>query len=282
MSIDNGTADEAVFDQVFARGEVAPEAQAQPDADGPIRDEMGRFAPKSQPEPEAQPQPDVKAEAVEPPPEQQEQRDPSTGRMIPLPELMSERQKRQEAERRAAEYEGQIKAFQTMLQNQQRPQPPPQQQVQPPDPYADPEGYAQFNQRQMHLQFRDQIANMSEAIARRTFGGEIVEKAQKWALEAGVADRFYLHARDPYGELVEAFKRNEAMQRIGPDPDAYEKQLEDRIRAKVLAELKAGNNGQPKPQFPGSLATATASGKQGAMLSPQAAADSVFARPAGG
>lgn len=280
MQIDGNEAAEAVFDQVFSR-EQQPEAQAEPT--GQPRDDSGRFAARDQqsvePKAEATPAPEAQPQALaEPQPQEQRETAP---RMIPLPELQSERQKRQEAERRVAEYEGQLKAFEAMFRQQQPQQ--PRQEVQAPDPYADPEGYAAFREQRMHVQFRDQIANMSEAMARRQLGDEVVQKATQWALQTGQATQFYMHARDPYGELIDAYKRQEALTRIGSDPDAYEKKLEEQIRAKVLAELKAGTaSGQPKPQFPGTLAGATATGKQGNMLSPQAAADAVFARPGGG
>jgi len=288
MQTDTGRPDEG-FDSVFARDDVedshdsgaepvAPEA-AQP------RDEAGRFTsvhnqPVDEPqqaEP-AQPEPPPQASQPETPPQQQP-------RLIPLPELQSERQKRQEAERQLAALQGQMQAFQQMYQR-------PPQQAQPqqeamPDPYADPEGWARFQQTQiqrqqeaMQLQVRDQIANMSEVWARRQFGDDLVQKAQQWAIQTGAAQHFFLNARDPYGELIDAYKRQEALTRIGSDVDSYEKRIREEERQKVLAELKAGG-GQPRPTFPGTLANGTPTGRQGGHLDPQTAADSVFARPGG-
>lgn len=273
----NGAADTAVFDSVFARDEK-PEAAPEPQAEDFARDEKGRFAavtPEPQPEAPAEPTP----QAAAPPTE--EARDPATGRMIPLPELLSERTKRQEAERRAAEYQGQVKAFEAMLQQRQQPQ--VQQQPQPmPDPYTDPEGFVSAQMQQLRGQFRNQMMAQSEVMARRHYGNDAVDKAIQ-AAERNPQILAYFNAQspDPYGEAVEWSRKQEALARIGSDPDAYEKQLEAKVREKVLAELKAGNGGQPQPKFPGSLAGATATGKQGAMLSPQAAADAVFARPGG-
>ena len=86
----------------------------------------------------------------------------------------------------------------------------------------------------------------------------------------------------PARYAYETGKRMMALQKIGTDPNAYEQRIREEERQKVLAELKAGGaggvGGQPKPVFPGSLATATHTGRQGAHLDPQAAADSVFAR----
>jgi hypothetical protein len=68
-------------------------------------------------------------------------------------------------------------------------------------------------------------------------------------------------------------KQQTAIQRIGPDPDAYEKKLEASLREKILAELKQG---KPQPKFPGSLADATAGGGQGAHLTEEAIANELF------
>ncbi len=273
--------DKDAADLVFAREDVTDSRDsgadlAAPETPGQPRDDQGRFAPKSEPAPatppvEAAPQ----AEVLPPEPT------PEPARMVPLPELMGERTKRQEAERRAAEYAAKVEAYERSLQyTQPRPQAQPQHQPMPqmPDMFADPEGCAAYQSEQQHFRVRNQIADMSEAIARRLEGDEIVDKATKWAIEAGIGQHFLMRARDPYGELISAYKRQEAMSRIGPDPNAYEERIRKEEREKVLAELKAG---QPKPTFPGSLANATPTGNQGAHISPQAAADSVFARRGG-
>lgn len=286
----DGLGDEPDFDSVFTRDDDVTDSRdsgvdtAAPGAAQP-RDETGRFmSVHNTPVEEAAPQP----QEAKDPPQQQEQPAPQAetppgqpqDRMIPLQELRSERQKRQDAERQLAELRGQVSAFERM--QQQRPQQPqPQaQQEQVPDPYADPEGFARYQNQRQHVQFREQIANMSEAIARRQFGPDLVDKATQWAIQNNVAQHFFHSARDPYGELVETFQRQEALSRIGNDPDSYERRIREEERNKVLEELKAGgvNGGQPKPTFPGSLASATPTGRQGGHLDPQTAADSVFAR----
>jgi hypothetical protein len=261
---------EGALDDVFARPEPTESRDsgtetAVPNAGQP-RDEMGKFAPK---EPLA-------AESALP----TEQPESRPERMIPLPELLGERQKRQEAERKAAEYAAKVEAYERTLQYQQRP-PQPQQQIAqqpPPDAFADPEGFAKFREDRQTNQFRNQIANMSESFARRQYGNDVVDQATKWAIDNNVGNYFLMQARDPYGELVDAYKEQQVRQRIGSDPDAYEKKIRDEERKKVLEELKAGS---PKPTFPGSLATATQTGTGGGHLSAQAAADSVFARRGG-
>lgn len=295
MTIDIETGDEPDFDSVFSREDttshdseadtVASEATpaAQP------RDEQGRFTslhghveqepqaaqqPQAAPTPEQQVKPDQQAPQVEPLETQQ-------NRHVPLAELRTERQKRQDAERQIAELQGRLKTFE---QFQQRPQAPQQQapREEVPDPYTDPEGYADYRHRQAFVQSREQIANFSEVMARRTFGAELVDKATQWAVQNNVAQHFFYNARDPYGELIDTYKQQQAIARIGSDPDAYEATIRKEEREKVLAELKAGGaNGQQQQIFPGSLATATATGRQGGHLDPQTAADSVFSRPDG-
>jgi hypothetical protein len=299
MQIDeNRSPDDGGFDSVFARDDVtdshdsgadpvAPEA-AQP------RDESGRFTSiHNQPEAEVQAQAEPAAQPAEGQQEQasQPETDPSPSRMIPLPELLGERQKRQEAERQLAEMRGQIQAFQQM--QQRAPQYPqmhqaPAQQQPPPDPYADPEGWAQYQSaqvdqrlKQMEYQFQDRLATTTKAIALKDHGPELVSKAEQWAIQQGIDEQFLWQA-NPYGALMEAYKRNEAMTRIGSDVDSYEKRIREEERQRVLAELKAGGaNGQPRPTFPGTLAQATPTGRQGGHLDPQTAADSVFSRPGG-
>lgn len=293
MQTDSGTSQD-VFDNVFARDEQPAEQTADktaPHYESQPRDDLGKWTSEQPaPKPEATqvlPAPDQQQAAQPAPVETQDTtRDPATGRMIPLPELLNERQKRQEAERRFSDMEARLRAYeqqqaQFAAQYQQNYQ---QQQQQPPalDPYADPQAFVQQMQDTFQRQMRDQIANMSEAHAVRSFGAEIVQKARDWAIQNGAAQHFYMNARDPYGELIEAYKKAETINRIGPDPDAYEKRIREEERARVLAELKSGGaNGQPKPVFPGSLASATATGAQGAVLSPQSAIDAVFARPGG-
>ena len=296
MQTENGKpTDEVDFDSVFARDDVsqghdsgaqsvAPEATSQP------RDENGRFTsahgtvvedqhvdPKPQgKEPEAQGQ----QQALP-----QEAPDQDHNRTAPLSEVLKERDRyrtektaREAAERQLAELQGKLSAFE---QFQSRPQVPQQQaqREEVPDAFTDPAAYVDYRERQMLIAQREQISNFSEAIARRQFGNEIVEKATQWAVQNNVARHFFFNARDPYGELIETYKQQQAMSRIGSDPDAYEKRIREEERQKVLEELKAGKgNGQQQTVFPGSLASATPTGRQGGHLDPQTAADSVFQR----
>ena len=273
MTSTEGLGEDDVLDGVFDR-ETPQEtvADTQNTNTARERDEKGRFAPKSEPEPQAQAQP-------EPAPiETPAQPDPNASRQVPLSELMAERKKRQEIERLHIEAEARAKAIEQMLQRQPQPQyqPPPQAQ-QPPDFNLDPEGALSFHLQQQHLVFMNQMLNQSEIMARDKFGDELVDTALKAAQAAGVTNTF-MDKPHPWGELVKWHKRQQTLQVVGDDPDAYRKRIEEEVRQKVLAELKAGGaNGQPAPKFPGSLATATGQGEQGAHLTEEAAMGSIFA-----
>jgi len=257
------------LDDVYASDTAPTDAQPATDGQTPVRDETGRFAAKQQAAPEAKattPQPEVQPE-----PE-------VTSRHVPLKELQSERTKRQEearlraeAEARASVYEKQVQA----LLSQSRPpaaQPAP---IQPPDPYTDPEGFTQFHVNRVQAQMEDRLLHISESNARRSHGDAIVNEALEMAKKAGDPS-YFNRFPDPWGALVEWGKRQKSLAKIGPDPDAYEKQVEERATAKILADLKAGKikldgtTVQPT-RFPGTLADQTsAGGSQTANLSDEA------------
>jgi len=272
------TPDEAL-DDVFARDDshdseaesVASEPAGQP------RDESGRFAAQPAPTPEA-PQP----EASSPPPQPD-----TTNRHVPLAELLSERERykaerkaREDFERKALETETRLRVYEQMLQ---RPPAQPQyQEPQAPDPMMDPEGAYAYQMAQIQRVQLNSRLDASEFSARSKYGDDLIDAAVEAAIDAGVNMQL-VNERNPYEALVRWHKQHVTMQEIGPDPDAYKSSLKEQARQELLAELKAGKigiDGQPiqPTRFPGSLASATATGKQGAHLTAQTAADSVFAR----
>ncbi|CCB64469.1 hypothetical protein [Hyphomicrobium sp. MC1] len=259
------SADDAVLTDVFSSG----------------RDRGGNDAPPAAPEATAQ------SETVAEPAEQASDaepkgyRDPSTGRFVPLKELTTEREKRQAAEK-AREEEARLRKesderiaqmerrFQEIERNQRQAQNPPQPQQPPPDPFVDPAGALAFERQNFQQALLNQRLNFSEMMARNKFGDQAVDQALQAAQQAGVInEQWVARSRDFYGDLMNWKKRQDVLSRVGEDPEAYEKSIEERVRAKVLEELKTGNRSvmpgqapaaQPQPQFPGSLADATASG----------------------
>ena len=273
MTATEGLNDDAVLDGVFDRETPPNTAETGEQDSGQARDERGRFAPKSPPEPQEQ------VEAPPAPLEQQPQApDPNANRHVPLSELLSERKQRQEKERLYMEAEARAKAYEQMLQRQPQPQYQPQPQAQqPPDFNLDPEGALSFHLQRQQAAFVNQMLNQSEIMARDKFGDELVDAALKAAQVAGVTNTF-MDKPHPWGELVKWHKRQQTLQVVGDDPEAFRKKVEEEVRQKVLAELKAGGaSGQPAPKFPGSLATATGQGEQGAHLTEEAAMGSIFA-----
>ena len=282
MTMTDVSADDDDLAGVFSseredRGGKEPASEPTPVETGQPRGERGRFVAK----PSEEQQPPVDQQQAAQLEQQQSPPDPNANRLVPLNELKSERSKRQEearlraeAETRARVYEQQI---QQLMQQPRHVQPPqPQQQIEPPDPIADPEGYFRHIQKQFDDRLLDRTLHLSEAAARRHFGNQVVDEAFQAAQRSGVTGQF-LHAPDPYGALVEWHKRETALAKYGADPEAYEKQLEQKIRQQVLEELKAGGaQGQQPQRFPGTLANATATGVQGAVITDEAMMGDVY------
>jgi hypothetical protein len=287
------SADDAVLDDVFSTG----------------RDRGGDTAPPATPEAKAAPEVVAEPQGKDPATEATEQaaeqpsdaepkgyRDPSTGRFVPLKELTTEREKRQAAEKareeearlrketeeRYAQMERRFQDIERRTQAAQNPPPPP------PDPFVDPAGALAHERAGFQQALLNQRLNFSEMFARNKFGDQAVDTALQAAQAAGViSEQWVTRSRDFYGDLLQWHKRQQVLARVGEDPEAYEKSIEERVRAKVLEELKTGNRavmpGQtPAPaapqQFPGSLADATASGPSGAQpQNDEAMIGSVFA-----
>lgn len=277
MTSTDGLSDDNVLDGVFDR-ETPQETAETGDAEARARDERGRFAAKAQAEP------DVQADTQPAPVEQQVQApDPNANRMVPLVELTSERKKFQsridELTRLHLEADARAKAYEQVSQRQPQPQyqQPQPQAYEPPDFNLDPEGALNFHLQRQHQAYTNMMLNQSEIMARDKFGDELVDAALKSAQSANVTNTF-MDKPHPWGELVKWYKRQQTLSVVGDDPEAYRTKIEAEVRAKVLAELKAGGaSGQPAPKFPGSLATATGQGEQGAHLTEEAAMGSIFA-----
>lgn len=287
MTTEKSASEDALLDDVFASD----------------RDRGGKSAPPGDEQiPEAKSAPEPQSQADKPAqPETQQAEEVDEAQLHPVPRgiLKKERERfraKIEEETRArvaAETEARLFREQmAALEQQRRQAPPPQpqqprQQVPMPDPILEPERFAQVQQMQFAQALYIERLNASEGRARDKFGDELVDQALQAAQKAGLANNGYFeqqNARHPYGALIEWFKKEQVVQKIGADPAAYEKQIEERVRQQVLAELKAGNRpGMPAPaaggnvtRFPGTLADATASGQQGANLTDEAVMNSVF------
>lgn len=268
------SADDELLTDVFSSGRDrgGKAAPSVPDDPAP---------PKAEPEPVAakdEPKADTEQDADKP----KGYRDPQSGRFVPLTELQSEREKRQEAqkareeearlrqeaEQRLTNYQQQIDDLKRQMtaaqqpRQQQQPQPPP-------DPYTDPEGALNHVANEFQRQLVNQRLNFSERMARRHYGEDVVNAAIQAAQNAGTIGHF-VNTADPYDDLVSWHKRKQTMDRVGADPDAYEKRIRDEERQKVLDELRAGGqqhaapaNGHQQhqqPRFPTGLSDVPSAG----------------------
>lgn len=176
------------------------------------------------------------------------------GGHIPIQALLDEREKRQEAQRRADDLQRQMQ----QLQAQQNRAPEP-------DLYDDPEAYAARMDQKLAQTEWTMRRNMSANFAISAHGQDKLDAAVKWADEK--ADPFvqqrFTAAPDPYGLLIKEYERDQLMSQIGTDPDAY-------VRRR-FAELSGGSAQQPaapaaipqpaaSPAPPRSLARVSGSG----------------------
>lgn len=273
--------DDALVDDIFGsdrEGRGGKEPASDSESDAPLRDERGRFATKSEdePKPDETVEEAVSEESAEP------AVDAETKHHVPLSELKAERKRRQEIERKQIEAEARAKVLEDTLsqlrsqpqQNVQQPHHQPQFEV--PDPMMDPQGYIDFQMRQIQQSQRMEMLDIYEERVRERFGSAAVDTAFQAAQQAGVLNAIK-QTRDPWSTLMKWHKENVVRQEIGDDLESFKKRIADEAVQKALAGLKAGNSaGATQQRFPGSLAAATATGNQGATLTDEAIANDVF------
>lgn len=289
MTTANEPADDtALADEIFSsdredRGGRQPAADDER-SDGPARDERGRFAAKQMETEEANTEPAAEqAEeslpvTIEKPPVAEPQPDQNVSRHAPISEVMGMRKRAQEAERQASEFQAKYLALEALVQNLQRSQPAQQQQSTPveiPDPIVDPEGYINYQMSHIQAQQRSAILDVYEDRVREKHGDEKVDAAMKLAQQTGAFHQL-IQAKDPWSAMMKWSAAYNVRQTVGDDLEAYNKRIADEAVAKALEGLKAGNAGQAQPRFPGTLAVATATGKQGAVLTEESIAEDVF------
>lgn len=185
-------------------------------------------------------------------------------RTVPLGTLTDERQKRQAAEQERdalkADRDADRKAMadlnaklDLMLRTQQQPPQPQQQQPQkteePPDVFTDPKGYAEYLKQgyQAELQARDQAiremrGETSLQIARLRHG-EVLDKAlaAATALDRSNPDNqrqlaMFRDSPNPGEAVVSWHKQQEAIRRMGGDPDAYDAKVREETKTQLMAD----------------------------------------------
>lgn len=101
------------------------------------------------------------------------------------------------------------------LKRQVAPQPPPSppaQAPEPPDRYADPEGYEAWRDQQLEFRLFNERCNVSERFARTQFGDELVDEAKAWATRLIQSDPLFNQRlwsqSDPYGFAVAEYRKD--------------------------------------------------------------------------
>jgi hypothetical protein len=226
---------------------ISPEPEVSAPVETPaeserMRDERGRFAAKEAVEPEAveaAPEPVVPQERVD--------------HRIPLTELLNEREKRQAEARRAEQLARELEQLRQQMQ-------PPKQQI--PDQFQSPEDYNAYwehriaeQQQTVEQRFRNQEANFSLRLAHMQHG-EVFEKAYSALLEAAekgdrAAAQAVANSPDPGATLINWYKREQTLQQVGTDPEAFvQKKLEEALNdpqflAKALEKARGVAGTQP-------------------------------------
>lgn len=194
---------------------VAP-AVEEPVSEGPARGPDGRFV-GQQAEPPAEPEAPPVAEpvAVTPPapiaPPPAPASDPQHDVRGLLAATLDEREKRQAetqrreaAERRAADLERQLQAQQPQAQG--------------PDYWENPQAYTQQAVQSAVINER---LNFSETLARQQHGSELVDKARDWAMaKMGQSPAFHqevLSNPHPYEHAIQAYQREQLFSQVKPD-----------------------------------------------------------------
>ncbi len=224
-------------------------------ADGPPRDEQGRFVPKSEPEPQAQETGETAAPVDEPEPQTEVPPTPEAEpepQAIPFKALKDERAKRQQLEAENAQLRAQI-------QQPQQPQYQPQPQFQPeadevPDPVVDPAGYADWVESRALARINTQRVAQSAQAARGRYQDfdQAVQAFQQMAQVNPMLEQMMLQQPDPAEWAYRTAKTHMEVAQYG----GLDAAVEARVQAALAAEMeKLKAQAAAKPAVPPSLAT---------------------------
>ena len=197
--------------------------------------------------------------------------EPERSRDIPVTALLDEREKRQEAQRKAEESDRRAKSLEAELREMRTPK------DEAPDWYDDPQKAAQYQQNAVMTQFEAQRMQQSKFFAEREFGADVVTEAVAYFDRNPAASQQFKGHPSPFHAAVEFYQRQKVVEEVGADPAAYRAKLADEIRAELEAQYSAsGQKSQSsKPKAPPpSMASAPASGRE--TLSPGNGFDALF------
>ncbi len=200
----------------------------------PTAEQAEAIEPKEPKEAEGQPEVLELTEVVEPTPSQN----------VPLSALLDERDRRKAEADRASMLEEQIAR---MTQGQQ-------QQTQAPDPLEDPEAFGSYVQQQVQMNAVNTTLNMSEVMARQSYGDEAVNAAQQWGRQRMQADPGFqqrvISSPHPYQTVMSEFQREYALHKLGDSTTG----VDDFLAWKAAQQQLADPQQQPAP--PGTQRTA--------------------------
>ena len=235
------------IDFLFASENAAPSAeQANPQtSEQPTPPDVDPF---TQPATEATP-PQHAQQPVpgQEPPAAQPQQQPH---MVPLAEL----EKTRERARAAEEYQRNQQREIDQLKQQMAQLAQPQQQQQQIDPELDPIGAYNALRNEFSQVVEAQRVDFSRSRAIEKFGEETVIAAAEAAGRAGL-DSVFASRPDPFKAAMDWYQGERLREQIGADPTAYEKQIEERVRQQLLAQMRQGT--PPPSNLPPSLSGAT-------------------------
>jgi hypothetical protein len=214
------------------------------------RDEKGRFVAKDKDE-EGESPPVAEAALEEAPQEDTPKEERKQDHRIPLTELLNEREKRQNAERRAEAIEQRFLEAQRQIQAaQQKPE-------EPIDIFADPDAYRARVEQTIEQRFKAQEGNFSLRLAHYKHGDLFTEAWEAMADRTRSGDdslrQQVIASSDPGETLVRLYQREKTLSEVGTDPVAYKsKVLEDALKdpqflEKALQAARQSAGAQPKP-----------------------------------
>jgi hypothetical protein len=180
------------------------------------------------------------------------------GPLVPRKALIEERRKRQDYEKKMAEFEAKLAE---LSKPQPQPQHPRQAPPPPPDPWTDPEGAMAYERQQRAMELYETRVILSEELmsqkpdyndAKRVF----IEAANA---DPSLAQKLVRHPM-PAKFVYEEGKRLAALREIGPDPAAYRESLRQQLMEELRAEMGVQSSPvsqAPKAPAPKSLAGTT-------------------------
>lgn len=254
-------------------GAPAPEIQ-QEQTNQPSRDEGGRFA-ASQVK-----QPVVAVELPTEPTEPAAGQQPSNGN-VPVGAVQAEREKRQEAQQRAATLESQLAELRgqvSVLTQQRQPAAKPQQEQPPATLWDDPDAFLKSQFTPFQQQMQEMREELWESKASAVHTPEAVSAAKAAAEKIfGTPEGKQLHQQitsaggNPFDNLVKWHKQQETLAKVGGDPEAWlnaelEKRMADpAFMAQAVERARAGaasntNRSAPLTSIPPSLSRLPAGG----------------------